>query len=123
MWNRIKQILLAYDVELVEVLFGIQSFGTSFFSLLFLIESDVTNVFLTLSILTSIPQIYGVYSRNITLRHWTNLGTSIESVLIAWSLVGQGTDGIAIAGYSFLGIACFFCFWRTDITLKEHGNN
>ena len=121
MWKQIKRILLSCDVELVEVFFGLQSVGTSSFSLFFLEESTTlfTDCFLVLSCLSSIPQIIAVYAEKLHARHWTNFSTAGFSFLIAFSLMGQGTDGIAIAGYAFLGMACMFCFWRTDISIRE----
>ena len=124
MWKQIKRILLSYDVELVEIFFGLQSVGTSSFSLFFLEESTtlLTDCFLVLSCLSAIPQIIAVYAERLHARHWTNFITAAFSFLVALSLMGTGTDGIAIAGYSFLGVACLFCFWRTDISIRKRRN-
>lgn len=123
-FRRVKYYLMNGDTVLVEASFGSQAFFTSLMSIYFG-ESvpEQTRLFLWLNALFALPQIALAFSDNYYHRHWSNWITFVLSSCVSVSLVGSGTDQIAIYGYGFLGLATLHAAFLVNARMHQNKNN
>ena len=122
------------DSRLTEFWFGMQAFGTGLLSILtsnpesamspmigLTAAGQVSFFFICINVVFAIPQIIAAIKDHLFWRHWTNLTTSILSMTVSVSLVGQPDEHIAIYGYAFLSLATLHCAFLTNA--KQHAND